>query len=77
MGQRDIVALLADLFEKYNITIRRRHLLLLERNPEIFVYDYDAMRESHMELKEELIMKAWHPDRVARILELGLDPDDL
>jgi len=46
-------------------------------NPAIFVYDYAAMRENYRELKEELMQKAWHPDRVARWLEAGMDLEDL
>jgi hypothetical protein len=35
------------------------------------------MRESHKELKEEIIQKSMHPDRVSKWLENGLDLDDL
>ena len=46
-------------------------------NPEIFVYDYEAMREANREFKEELMQRAWHPSRVARWLEAGMDLEDL
>jgi hypothetical protein len=46
-------------------------------NPSIFVYDYQAMRESHRDLKEELMQAAWHPSRVAKWLEAGMDIDEL
>jgi len=50
---------------------------MLYKNPAIFVYDYDAMREANRDLKEELIQRAWHPDRVAGWLEAGMDLEDL
>ena len=27
--------------------------------------------------KEEIMMKAWHPSRVERLLEMGYDPEDM
>ena len=53
------------------------HWYQLSINPEIFTYDYVAMRESYKSLKEEIIMARWHPDRVAKMLEDGLDPNEL
>ena len=47
------------------------------KNPGIFTYDYVAMKESYRALKEEIVMAAWHPNRLTNILEQGLDPDDL
>ena len=49
----------------------------LSNNPAIFVYDYTAMRESYKVLKEEIIKAAWHPKRVTKWLEHGMDLDDL
>jgi hypothetical protein len=49
----------------------------ISKNPGIFVYDYPAMRESYKTLKEELIRTAWHPKRVVRLLEMGMDVDDM
>ena len=50
---------------------------LICENPAAFVYDYEAMREANREFKEELIQRAWHPDRVARLLEAGMDLEDM
>ncbi len=49
----------------------------LSKNPAIFVIDYEAMRESHKELKRDILQAALHPDRVAQWLENGMDPDDM
>jgi len=42
---------------------------LLSRNPSIFTYDYEKMRNSNLELKEEIIAKALHPKRIFRLIE--------
>jgi hypothetical protein len=49
----------------------------LSINPNITTYDYEAMKENHRDLKEELIQCAWHPSRIAAWLEAGIDLDDL
>ena len=41
------------------------------------VYDYSVMKESHKELKEQIIARAWRPERIAWLLENGFDPNDL
>lgn len=46
-------------------------------NPAIFVYDYARMRENYKDLKREIIETAWHPNRVSKWLEMGLDLEDL
>lgn len=30
-----------------------------------------------LRMKEEIMMRAWHPDRVLRLLELGIDVEDM
>lgn len=49
----------------------------LSKNPAIFIYDYETMRQNHKELKEELIMKRWNPERIFDLLEKGIDLEDL
>lgn len=46
-------------------------------NPGIFEYDYKSMKEAHKELMEDIIKARWHPDRVAKMIEQGLDPNEL
>ena len=69
--------LLEDLINKDTYVFKKDYDLLnyfaLSSNPAIFVYDYMAMREANRDLKEELIRRAWHPSRVAKWLEAGLD----
>ena len=48
------------------------------QNPAIFEYNYLKMAEERMRLlREELMMKSLHPSRIARLIELGCDIDDL
>jgi len=49
----------------------------LSRNPAIFGYDYEAMRENYRDLKEEIVAAAWHPRRVAKWIEAGVELDSL
>jgi hypothetical protein len=49
----------------------------LAENPGIFVYDYEAMRETNKSLKEELMQLVWHPSRVAARLDAGIDLEDM
>jgi len=62
------------LLEKTPDKINWHHL---SQNPAIFTYDYDAMRESHKDLKQELMQSAWHPSRIQKWLEAGLDLEDI
>lgn len=43
---------------------------LLSRNPGIFELDYTVLRKRMDVLREELLMEALHPRRIARLLEL-------
>lgn len=46
-------------------------------SPHLFTYDYDAMRDSNRELKEAIIQEAWHPSRIQKWLDAGVDLEDL
>jgi len=41
----------------------------LSRNPSIFTYNYELIKEKNRELNEEIIMKALHPKRMLRLME--------
>jgi hypothetical protein len=46
----------------------------LSANPAIFDYDYEEMRNSNIELKEEIVAMALHPKRIFRLIaEYGED----
>jgi hypothetical protein len=50
----------------------------LSKNPAIFVYDYEEMKRNHMDFKQELMEKAWAPERIFRFMEkYNVEPDDL
>ena len=50
----------------------------LSQNPAIFEYNYLKMAKERMTiLREELMMKSLHPLRIAKLIELGCDIDDL
>ena len=49
----------------------------MSHNPSIFILDYDALKERCAIYKEELIQKALHPSRIQKILDLGLELEDL
>ena len=42
---------------------------MFSTNPSIFTYDYEKMRDSNQDLKEEIIAKALHPKRIFRLIE--------
>jgi hypothetical protein len=46
-------------------------------NPNVFVLDYEKMKESKKDINREIIEKAWHPSRVAKLIEAGIDTDEL
>lgn len=46
-------------------------------NPNVFVLDYEKMKESKKDINREIIEKAWHPSRVAKLIESGIDTDDI
>jgi hypothetical protein len=41
----------------------------LSKNPSIFTYDYDLIKEKNKELNEEIIEKALHPKRMLRLMQ--------
>jgi hypothetical protein len=41
----------------------------LSKNPGIFTYDYEKMRNSNLDLKEEIVAKALHPKRIFKLIE--------
>ena len=43
--------------------------ILFSLNPSIFTYDYNYMKNSNIDLKEEIIAKALHPKRIFRLIE--------
>ena len=43
---------------------------LLYVNPSIFTYDYELIQKNNKELNEEIIIKALHPKRMLRLMEL-------
>jgi hypothetical protein len=49
----------------------------LSKNPSIFELDYKGMKEMCSIYKEELICKAFHPSRIAKYLNMGLEMEDL
>ena len=49
----------------------------LSSNPSIFELDYSALKEHCAIYKEELIKIALHPSRIQKILDLGLEIEDL
>ena len=50
---------------------------ILSENEEIFVYDYDKIKERLHIYLEELIAKTLHPTRIQYWLDNGLTIDDL
>jgi hypothetical protein len=42
----------------------------LSANPSIYTYDYDLIKANFKELGEEIVMKALHPKRLLRLMEL-------
>ena len=52
------------------------NLIYLSINPNIFEFDYGFLKGRMDIIREELMMKAWHPSRVMKWLEVGLDMED-
>jgi hypothetical protein len=49
----------------------------LSRNPAIFELDKQGLKERCDIYREELIEKAMHPSRIQKLLDMGIDVDDL
>jgi hypothetical protein len=47
------------------------------KNPSIFELDYGFLKGRMDIIREELMMKAWHPLRVMKWIEEGYDMEDL
>jgi hypothetical protein len=45
-------------------------------NPNIFELNYDFLKRRMDILREELMMKAWHPSRIEKWLDAGMDLED-
>jgi len=43
--------------------------MYLSRNPSIFTYDYQKIKDNFEELGEEIIQIALHPKRIFRLIE--------
>jgi hypothetical protein len=48
----------------------------LSRNPAIFTYDYEKMKENCLRFKEELMKERFHPSNLAKFREWGIDGFD-
>ena len=42
----------------------------ISQNPAIFTYDYKKIKENRKEINEEIIIKALHPIRMLRLMEI-------
>jgi hypothetical protein len=49
----------------------------LSENPSIFELDYEFLRKRMDIIREELMMKAWHPTRIMKWVESGFDMEDI
>jgi hypothetical protein len=49
----------------------------LSRNPSIFELDYKGLKERCSIYKEELISKVFHPSRIMRYLDMGVELEEL
>jgi hypothetical protein len=63
-----------DFFLKYPHKIEYS---VIFKNPAIFVIDYEAIKRDNLLIKEELVAAALHPRRIERLLDSGVDVDDI
>ena len=63
-----------ELLEKHREKI---NVFFLFSNPSIFEFDYAAIERRISPFKEELIAAATHPRRIQRLLDLGVDIDNI
>ena len=49
----------------------------LSKNPAIFEYDYQGLKERCDIYREELVKKTMHPSRIEKLLEQGIEMEDL
>jgi hypothetical protein len=65
-------------YYKYHITSTEYiRFSMYMYHPYIFELNYAKMKETHQELCHEIIMKAWSPERVAKLCELYENVDEL
>ena len=50
--------------------------VLISLNTNIFELDYGFLKGRMDIIREELMMKAWHPSRVMKWIESGMDMED-
>jgi len=50
---------------------------LLSGNPSIFELDYNGLKEYCSIYKDELLMKALHPSRIEKYLDMGISMEEL
>lgn len=62
-----------DLLEK---NLDKIDWLFLSKNPNIFELDYGFLKQRMDIVREELMMKAWHPSRVEKWLDAGMELED-
>ena len=43
---------------------------LLSKNPSIFTYDYEKIKNNFQNLKDEIIAKTLHPDRLFKLMKV-------
>jgi hypothetical protein len=63
-----------DLTQKY---INGYNIMYLYKLVDIFVLDYDALTTRISVFKEELIQTAYSPKRIQRLLDEGIDIEEL
>ena len=59
--------------QKMSYENKIKNFTFILKNPSIFEYDYIQMKKNMSILKEELMMKAWHPTRVLKWIENGYE----
>jgi len=50
---------------------------ILSTNPAIFELDYKKMKENFQNMEEEIIKEAYHPKRICKLIEAGIDIEEL
>jgi hypothetical protein len=66
-----------DLLQAHPEKISWLGLWWVSVNPSIFELDYEKMKESKHELNQAIIAEAWHPKRVSKWIEQGIELEEL